>query len=547
MKNVPLILSAILVLLLLTCNLPNTDNDDSRDDPISIILEDNPETDTSLNYLSCLTPTLDFTEVLTNQALIKLSGEPGSSYPFEIVNNLDWLSFSKLTGTVTTDTETITAYVDFTSFSIQEIKKGTIEILSGSQTISIPVVAQNYFYSDSETVLEVDHNIFTTYNESGEDLSFIISNSSMGGCMVYSFLSEEEWIEFDLPPGYLLGIETVEIPVFINWDLIEYKTLSRGYITVTNHLNPVQTETITIKARSEPELYVSKNKITQKSNSDNSNTFEVGNNLALSLPYTITTDKEWLSVNQYSGSVIKGSNDTIEAYIDYTEFIEGVSKTGTININSDYGNDSITVTATGYPSFKTSTVNIYIKSIDNPTESITITNTGCGVSLYDLSTDSDFLTLSNNHGSLNHGDSVEIGISAEFNNLAWDSYIYSEVKLYINGEEKIFKVNTMREVDPLQDPRLYVNRSSISLAIDYAEAESFTLSNTGTGIMEYEIEVSDSWIILSNDSGSVESGLSDTLSFSIDNYLIESGSNSYIKITTNGVYSNSHIININIE
>ena len=544
MKRITLLTT--ILFLFLTCSLSKPEETKQVKESTDAILSDEPDIKHT-QFLTSLTPTLDFTETLTNTAKIKLSNSGGDNYPYEIINHLEWLSFSNLTGTVSSNEEVIMAYVDFKQFSVQEIKEGTITINSDSESISIPVCAQNYFYSDNTTVLKIDHNIFTIYNKSEKSLSFNISNSYQGDCMVYSFSTEEEWLDFDLPEGYILGTETIDIPIFIDWSLIENKNLTRGYITVTNHTDPIQTETITIKARSEPELYVSKKSLTQKSNTYNSNTFEVGNILANSLPYTISADKSWVSFNKTAGTVTKGNNDLIEVNIDYSDFIEDISETSIITITSKYGNETILLTATGYPSFKTSSVNMYLKSIAKPTEILSITNTGCGVAKFNLSTDTDILNLSQTSGSLNHSESVEIIISADFDSLNWDTYTYSEINLHINSEVKLFKIKSMREVDPQQDPRLSVNRSSIPVLSTLNSTESFTITNKGTGIMECNITASDPWITSLPNSISINEGLNDLISFDIESSLIEPGHNGYIKITTNGVYSNSHIININVE
>lgn len=537
--------SLIGVLVFLSCSVddpsPSAVTTTDPETVIAVDLGNVPDT----NYLlSAVTNSLDFTEVLENTSFVILSKGDGPDYPFEIRNELPWLSFSVLTGNVTTELLYITATVDFLLFESQEIKEGTVEVISGDQSITIPVTAQNFSISDSTSLLDTDHRSFTVYNTTDDVCEFELQNTGTG-LLVYSFESDSTWLTLDIPAGYITDISSESIPYLIDWSLIEDNDLSTGIITVTNHKDPFETKSITIKARSVPELYISKNVMTQSSNSNNSNAFKVGNSLARSLPYNITSDVDWLSFSSLSGDVILGSDDTIEVFVDYTSFSEGISKVANIFINSDYGNDSIVLTATGYPSFSTSTINMYLKSMDNPADNITITNTGSGVLDYTISTECEWLGSFTNSGSLNHGESVEMVISSDFDNMEWDIYNTAIVDLSIGNESKQFSINAMRQVDPEQDPRLHVNRSSISIPADTDIPEEFVLTNTGTGIMNYLITASSPSIILSNESGTLAAEESDSLTFSIDWSLVTSDFIGFITITTDGVYDNSHVIMVN--
>ncbi len=539
------VFSLIGLLVFLSCSVDDPSSSAvTNTDPeivIPVVLGYVPDTD---YLLSAVTNNLDFTEVLKNTSYVILSMGEGPAYPFEIRNELPWLSFSVLTGNVTTELLYITATVDFLLFETQEIKEGTIQVISGDQSITIPVTAQNYSISDPTSLLDTDHRSFTVYNTTDDICEFELQNTGTG-LLVYSFESDSSWLTLDLPAGYITDTSSVSIPYLIDWSLIEDNDLSTGIITITNHKDPLETKSITIKARSVPELYVSKNVLNQSTDSNFSNSFEVGNSLARSLPYTIITDASWLSFSSTSGDVILGSNDTIEVFVDYTSFTEGVPTMALILIDSDYGNDFIGLSAIGYPSFSTSSININLKSIDNPTDNITITNTGSGVLDYTISTDCEWLGSFTNSGSLNHGESEEMFISPDFDNMAWDIYNNAIVDLSIGNESKQFSINAMRQVDPEQDPRLHVNRSSISIPADTDISEDFIITNTGTGIMNYSIAASFPSIILSNESGTLTTEESDTLTFSIDWSLVTSDFIGYISISTDGVYDNSHVIMVN--
>lgn len=151
MKQILSIGSMMIILsIILNCSINDTDQDNSNSDIINVDIqtENSPEsliTPSSDSYqLSTLTPSLDFTEVLTDTAYIKLTNNSDVSYPYEISNSLEWLSFSNLTGTVHESEEIITAYVNFNQFGPQEIKEDNITINSGAQFLTIPVTAQNY-------------------------------------------------------------------------------------------------------------------------------------------------------------------------------------------------------------------------------------------------------------------------------------------------------------------------------------------------------------------------------------------------------------------
>lgn len=514
------------------------------------ILDSTKESKAEPFTFSCSSTFIDFTDSKTSEGSLTLL-KSSSEYSFEIINNIPWLSFDVLSGTVAEEDFNVTAYVDYSLFKPEEVKEGKFIITANSYSLTLTAKAKGLPVSDEASILETDYRSFTLYNGKDNSGSFNISNTGSGQ-MVYSINSDKDWLSLEVTSGSTSDNKEVEIPFNIDWSSIQDADLSKAIVTVTNHTVPVTTKSITIKAKSVPKLYVSKKKLTQKSNGRYSNSFKVGNSLARSLNYSITTDSNWLTLSSYSGDVVNGTDDIIEVSIDYTNFKEGVAQTSNVLISSDYGTSVVIVTATGYPSFSTSSINLTLKSISNPSENITVTNTGCGVLEYFVTTDCSWLPDFSTHDSivkkqLNHGESGEIKISPDFNSLDWDVFHSGVLDLSIGSETKKFKIKAMRELPPEEDPRLHVNRSSITTTKDSQAVELFTITNSGTGIMNYTISPSHPFLIANKSAGSLSKGLSEEISFYIDWSLVTTETNAQIVINSDCVYSSDHIINVSLE
>lgn len=545
------LLKILLLLIIFSCEIDNSeDKEETIDTTVEVVTEPEieitpPEVVSTFEVSSYL----DFTEPLVFEDSITISPITEGSISWEIRNDNEWLTFDRLTGSVAQDPVTIKAFIDWSFFNFAEQKESSMTIVANNTEYFITVDAINYSFSDGSSTLVTDKRFLTTYNmKEGElERQFLTVTNSGSGLMVYSFESDSDWLTMDSPASYIEGPGTIDIPVLIDWALIENNDLSKGIVTVTNNKSTVETVEFIVKAKSVPELHVTKNKLTQLSNGANANTFDICNKMARELDYAVTSDKNWLSFSSSTGSVTKGNDQGIEVFVDYTTFVEGVSQEANITINTLYGTHDIKLTATGYPSFKTSSKNITIKSLSNPTGIISITNTGSGVLDYSLSNNSSYLGLSSTHGSLNHGEIEEIEISCDFESIGvWDVYLKEMLELSTSAGNKEFSVEYMREVDPEQDPRLHVNRTSISIISGSNITESFTVTNTGTGIMNYNI-TAPSWIILNSSNGSLLSNKSNDITFSIDWDNVSLESTGVIEIKSDGVYDNYSKISIHIN
>ncbi len=231
-------------------------------------------------------------------------------------------------------------------------------------------------------------------------------------------------------------------------------------------------------------------------------------NVYYALTFDVGANSNWNGL----GTVVQLRVDPIDpcsditdpVYIDYVHIDEAPAPTITVNPTSlspqcDHGQNA-------------------------SSQTFTLSNTGSGTMNFSLSDDASWLSVSPSSGSLGTGGSTTITLSYSTSSLLAGSFI-GRISISAPGAT-VTPVNYNVYLT-VKGPTITVNPTSLSPQCDQgqnASSQTFTLSNTGSGTMNYSLSDDASWLSVSPASGSVGAGGSTTISVSYSTSSLLAGS-----------------------
>lgn len=173
-------------------------------------------------------------------------------------------------------------------------------------------------------------------------------------------------------------------------------------------------------------------------------------------------------------------------YISQTKQIEvEVNKTKEVNFQLMKDEPVLSITPTQ--------INFGITNIE---ENVSITNIGTGSLIWSTSESLDWLSVSPSSGSVDADNPTNTTVSVTRSGLSQGSY-EGEVVFTSNGGDDTVKVQMVVV------PSLVVSGSSLNFGAELTSL-SFTISNSGGGILDWTITEQLSWLIVSPTSGTTE-------------------------------------------
>ena len=220
------------------------------------------------------------------------------------------------------------------------------------------------------------------------------------------------------------------------------------------------------------------------------------------LYWQASKQKSWISISPSSGSLSSGKSQTINVVVNRTDLKAGLYN-DTISITSNGGNASVSVSMTVPEpdpklSFNPSSMDFGANS--NQLE-LTITNSGGGMLDWQLTKQQSWFTLSSTKGSLPGGNSHKITVTVIRSDQKPGIY-NGTISITSNGGSG--KVNvTMIIVESV--PVLAFTPASLDFGTSETK-KTFTITNKGSGTLNWTLSKQQSWLVLSQTTGSVVSG-----------------------------------------
>ncbi len=219
------------------------------------------------------------------------------------------------------------------------------------------------------------------------------------------------------------------------------------------------------------------------------------------LDWQIGVNQTWITVYPNSGSVAGGGQILVIVEIDRSSMTPGNNYFGTISIIStnSTGSAEITVTATE-PSLDEPLLTAFPTNLNfgivTTEKTLHIQNNGTGQLDWAIDYNEDWLQFSETSGNTNSGETDDIIVIVDRTGLGVGNYS-DIITITSNGGTET--VNIDMEVEEEQ-PILSVNTN----LLDFGETEetlTFTISNTGTGDLEWDLSATQGWIAATPISG----------------------------------------------
>jgi len=296
-----------------------------------------------------------------------------------------------------------------------------------------------------------------------------------------------------------------------------------GRITVSGQVHTITQEGIN------PSLCKSTTSLNFGSSST-SKTFYVWNCDGGTLSYDISDNKGWIRVSPSSGSSA-GEHDPIIVTVDRSGLSPG-SYSGTVTINSNGGSQTVQVAMDVPAPTPTPHLSRSPSSLDFETSStsktFTVWNSGGGTLNYTINDSKNWISVSPTSGS-STGEHDTITVSVNRSGLSEGHYT-GTVTINSNGGSQTVQI--AMDV-PAPTPHLSCSPSSIDFGLSSISA-TFSIWNSGGGILKYNITTNVDWISVSSSSGTI-CRTTHRITILIDRSQLLSGEHTgVIKVSSNG-------------
>ena len=474
---------------------------------------------------------------------------------YEIVKTASWItSLSVTEGTLQPGaTKPVVVNIDREKLQVGE-NTTTLHITSnnGSKQLTIHVeklpTALSVVDKENKSIDELDFG----NNPTETSRTFYLYNNAKPS-LNYQITKDVEWISsISSTQGTIEGNAKVSIVVLINRD-----KLSIGEnITTLNIQSDNGGKQLTVKANKlAPELMLVDDngkeitEVNYGSNFDNlSRSFNVFNNGTTPLDYQINESAEWLTVSNQGGTIQGGVKVPITITIDLNKLAVG-ENSSIINVTSEYGNKQLTVKANKLApelvilndAGNEITEIDYASNFENLSRQFNLMNNGVVSLNYQISKSVDWLTLSNESGSLNSKETKPIFITIDINKLP-----IGENSTLLNISSEYGNKQLTVKANKLAPELVILNDAGNEITeIDYASnfdnlSRQFNIRNNGIVALNYQISKTVDWLTINNTEGMLQAGAMSSVVITIDINKLPVGNNTAM-LSINSEYGNKQL------
>ena len=241
------------------------------------------------------------------------------------------------------------------------------------------------------------------------------------------------------------------------------------------------------------------------------------------LIWNIYEINDWLSVSPQNGETVDEA--LVNVNVNRSVLYQG-NYSMNMGITSNGGYEQVDITCDVVPILAVSENNFYF---DESTDqlSFVITNVGSGIMPWSVDASENWIILSDNSGEITD-DVMEVYVDVDQSGMDGGSY-YSSIIIYSGDDQHEINV----EMDVPLPPVLNVSASDLHFSNDQSET-SIYITNTGEGVLSWNITENISWLTISPESGTTTME-EDEITITI-----------YNDNLSNGEYEESFSINSNV-
>ncbi|MBI9066091.1 MAG: carboxypeptidase regulatory-like domain-containing protein [Salinivirgaceae bacterium] len=376
-----------------------------------------------------------------------------------------------------------------------------------SNNINLTVIAGKSVSGDVSLIpIQPELEISVTSLDFGSNensLPVAITNNGKGS-LEWSIAESVEWLSVN-PVSGKVTTDVNNIVITVNRSGLEQGNYQQSISIVSNGGNATISVIMKVEGGA---LAVFPNDISIAADASTAS-FQITNSGTEAITYTVSSNNTWLKTDQTTGT-IDNEIDLVNITVDRTGIEYGVHK-GMILItsseNSVIVNVTLTVADPNVPLLSLSAYNINFGS--NETEKILILSNAGGASLsWSVINNIQWLNLPLNSGTLDPNSGEELQLTIDRSILAPGHY---EGQLQFSSNGGNTPVDVIMDVEAT--PILSYNPTELNFTTSNA-SQSFEISNTGNGEINWNLEKNKDWISLSPTSGNNQGTVNVTIDYS---------------------------------
>ena len=369
----------------------------------------------------------------------------------------------------------------------------------------------------------------------------------------YQITKDAEWISsISSTQGTIEGNSKLSIVVLINRE----KLVIGENVATLNITSDNGSKQLTVKANKlAPELVLVDDngneieEINYGSDFDNlSRSFNVYNNGTMPLDYQVTESSEWMTISNTGGTIQGGVKVPVMITVDLDKLPVGNNST-IINVISEYGNKQLTVKATKLApelvilndAGNEITEVDYGSDFENLSRTFNIKNNGIVSLNYQITKSVDWLTLSNESGTLKSNETKAVVMTIDINKLPVGDnttliHISSE---YGNKQLAVKATKLAPELLILNDAGNEI--TEVDYGSDFENlSRTFNIKNNGIVSLNYQVTKTVDWLTINNVEGSLQAGATRQIIITVDVDMLPVGNNATI-LNISSEYGNKQL------
>jgi len=302
-----------------------------------------------------------------------------------------------------------------------------------------------------------------------------------------------------------------------------------GYVSGSSAVHVIAGETVSADMQLSlvsPELSVSLTSLDFGSSST-SLPFTISNAGEGTLDWTVSENSSWITINPTSGSATDNQS-SVTVTVDRSGLNPGdYSESITISSNAGSAVVQVSMIVEG-PVLVLSNNSLNFGTITNNL-TFTITNGGIGTINYNTVYSASWLTVNPTSGSATTETDV-INVSVNRSGLAYGNYFET---ITVTSNATSAAVDVMMTIADPSSPQLSAYPTTVDFGMSSTE-ETFNVSNSGTGMLTWNISDDKSWIAVEPQSGTSESEI-DEITITVDRLGLSAGTHTgVVTITSDG-------------
>lgn len=337
-------------------------------------------------------------------------------------------------------------------------------------TIALVVKAQPKLAVDPQSL---------NFNNATQEYTLYVTNQGTG-TLQWTLAVNDAWLNCTPLFGQVDMMQSDSVLVSVN-----AANLGKGVHSTELVVNCSMGQvTVPVTLNIEPRLKVNPTELTFGSDLS-SNSITIHNDGDGMLEWNASADKDWITLNKTSGT-ISTTDENVMVSVNRDELEHGLHS-GTITIQSNDGTVQIPVSVDVVTELVVTPSSLDFGKTETQ-KSMTISNNGQGIIKWSLSKSAAWISSLNPTSGTTGSETSQVDVVVDRSGLTSGTYNDDIVITTPAGEKR---VNVVMEIEAA--PALQVNVSELDFG-QSATTKSFTISNSGSGELNWNISTENPWI-----------------------------------------------------